>query len=363
VTVADYYEVLGVARDASREDIKRAFRRLARETHPDSNPGDPQAEERFRSVAEAYEVLSDPGRRAAYDRGGSVDVGDLFSSFAGIDDLLTRFFGGGFGFGVGGGASGPAGGSDIGVREWITLEEAATGITREVRFETRVACSGCGGDGSAEGVPLETCERCGGQGSVRVTRQTILGATMAVIGCDRCRGRGRVIVEACPRCEGSGSVPGERAVEVAIPAGVDTGARMRIPGRGAAGDAGGRPGDLYVEVGVEPDPRFERHGADLVHRIGVGFAEAALGTTRSIPSVLDDSFDLEIPPGTQPGSVFKVPRLGMPRLRRRGRGDLLVEVAVEVPRSVSAEQEEALRSYAAAAGEDPAPPPRRRRRS
>jgi len=358
--MADYYEILGIGREASPEEVKRAFRRLARETHPDANPGDSHAEERFREIAQAYEVLSDPSKRAAYDRGGSFDVGDLFSSFAGVDDLLARFFGGGFGFG--GGATGPAQGSDVGVRVNVTLEEAATGITRDVRFEAAIPCEACSAGGSAPGADLETCERCRGQGSVRVTRQTILGATMAITACDRCRGRGKVITDPCETCQGVGSSVGERGVEVQIPAGMDDGARLRIPGRGAAGDAGGRPGDLYVEVSVEPDPRFERHGADLIHRVKVGVAEAALGTTRTVPVVAGEDFELDIPAGTQPGSVFKLSKMGLPRLRRRGKGDLLVEVLVEIPAHLTGDQEDALRTYGDLAGESPAPPSRRRRR-
>jgi len=358
--VADYYDILGVGREASREEIKKAFRRLARETHPDANPGDTHAEERFREIAQAYEVLSDPSKRASYDRGGSFDVGDLFSSFAGVDDLLSRFFGGGFGFG--GGPTGPGQGSDVGVRVQVTLEDAATGVAREVRFQAAIPCETCSASGSAAGAELETCERCRGQGSVRVTRQTILGATMAITACDRCRGRGMTITEPCESCHGVGSSIGERAVEVQIPAGMDHGARLRIPGRGAAGEAGGRPGDLYVEVTVEPDPRFERHGADLIHRVKVGLAEATLGTNRTVPVIAGEDFDLDIPPGTQPGSVFKLSKMGLPRLRRRGKGDLLVEVLVEVPDHLTAEQEDALRAYADLAGESAAPATRRRSR-
>jgi molecular chaperone DnaJ len=250
----------------------------------------------------------------------------------------------------------------VGRRLSITLEEAAAGVSREVRFRAPIACETCSGSGAAPGSDLTACDTCGGQGSVRVTRQTVLGTTMAITTCDQCRGRGRVVVERCEDCLGRGSIDGERAVEVDVPAGIGDGARIRIPGRGAAGDAGGRAGDLYVEVAVEADPRFERHGADLIHRVRVGPAEAALGTTVVVPVVGDDDFELEIPAGTQPGSVFKLTRLGMPRVRRRGRGDLLVEVGVAIPESLSPEQEEHLRAFAEASGEQPAPAGRRRRR-
>ena len=357
--MADYYGVLGVERDAGIDEIKQAFRGLARETHPDANPGDPAAEARFREIAQAYEVLSDPQRRAAYDRGGAVDLGDLFSSFAGVDDLLSRFFGGGV---FGGSTSRQAQGQDIGLAATVTLAEAAAGVARTVQYRAPQTCATCDGSGSDPDIPLATCEHCGGQGQVRVTRQTFLGATLTIAPCERCRGRGRVIAEACGVCNGGGSLMAERTVTVDIPAGIDDGVRMRVPGKGAAGPAGSRPGDLYLEIGVAPDGRFERHGPDLVHRVTIGLAEAALGAKLEIPTVSDGEIDLDVPAGTQPGSVFKLARLGMPRLRGRGRGDLLVEVNVQVPTRLSATQEEALRSYAVAVGEHPADPRRRKRR-
>lgn len=358
--MADYYETLGVARDATIDEVKKAFRRLARQSHPDANPGDPDAEARFRQIAEAYEVLSDPQRRAAYDRGDRVDLGDLFSSFAGVEDLLSRFFGGGFGS-FGGAAAGAAPGRDVAVGVTVSLAEAATGVAREVSFRAPATCAVCEGSGSRPGVPLATCERCGGQGSLRVTRQTMLGAAMSIVACDRCRGRGRTITEPCDRCSGRGSTVADVSLNVEIPAGIDDGSRLRIPGRGAAGEAGGRSGDLYVEVRVSPDDRFIRHGADLVHRIRVGFAQAALGADLSVPTVDGDPVEITVPPGTQPGTVFKLSRQGMPRLRGRGRGDLLVEVVVEVPTDLTREQEAALRAFATSLGETPGGERRRRR--
>lgn len=360
--MTDYYEVLGVPRDATQDEIKRAFRRLARETHPDANPNDADAERRFREIAQAYEVLSDPQKRAAHDRGGVVDMGDLFSSFAGIDDLLNRFFGGAGGFGFGTARTGPAQGGDLAVAVDVDLAEAASGVTRTVEYRTAVTCAACRGSGSEPDVPLATCERCSGQGSVRVTRQTFLGTTMSITACDRCRGRGRVIVERCKECRGEGSKVDDVEVTIEIPAGVEHGSRMRVAGRGAAGEPGGRPGDLYVEIHISPDERFERHGSDLVHRVTIGFAEAALGTTVAVPTVDGEPIDVDVPAGTQPGTVFKLSRLGMPRLRRRGRGDLLVEVRVAIPRAITEQQEAALRAYAEVAGERPADSKRRKRR-
>lgn len=355
--MADYYETLGVARDASTDDIKRAFRRLARDSHPDANPGDPSAEARFREVAEAYEVLSDPQRRAAYDRGDRIDLGDLFSSFGGVEDLLSRFFGGGGPFG---GGPAVAQGRDIGSHVSVTLAEAARGVEREVTFRAPTACPVCSGSGSAPGVDLAVCDRCGGQGSVRVSRQTILGTAMSIMPCERCRGRGRVVVTPCERCHGRGSVTEDVAVTVAVPAGIEDGARLRLPGKGAAGEPGSRPGDLYVSVEVEADSRFVRHGADLVHRVHVGMAQAALGTSVTVPTVEGEGVDITIAAGTQPGTVFKLARQGMPRLRGRGRGDLLVEVVVEVPTSLDRAQAAALRAFAETMGD--APSGRRRKR-
>jgi molecular chaperone DnaJ len=360
--MADYYTALGVARDATTQDIKRAFRRIARESHPDANPGDAQAEERFRRAAEAYEVLSDPQRRAAYDRGDVIDLGDLFSSFAGVEDLLNRFFGSGFGD-IGRPHQRRARGGDIGVEVTVTLREAAEGTRRELTYPAAVACEECGGSGAAAGTTPDVCARCNGEGSIRVTRQTLLGTAMSIATCDRCAGRGRVVVDACPVCAGHGSVSDESTVAVDIPPGVEDGTRLRVSGSGHAGGAGERAGDLFVTVRVEDDPRFERHGPDLVHRATIGLAEAALGTSVEIPIVdADEPETLDLAAGTQPGTVFRLARLGMPRLGRRGRGDLLVEVLVEVPTSLSAAQEEALRAYAAASSDSPHSPRDRRRR-
>lgn len=359
--MADYYAALGVARDATTQDIKRAFRRIARESHPDANPGDTEAEERFRRAAEAYEVLSDPQRRAAYDRGDTIDLGDLFSSFAGVEDLLNRFFGSGFG--DIGRAQRRARGGDIGVEVTVTLREAAEGARRELTYPAAVVCGECRGSGSAPGTTPEVCARCDGEGSIRVTRQTLLGTAMSIATCDRCGGRGRVVVDPCTECAGRGSVSAESTVLVDIPPGVEDGSRLRVSGSGHAGAPGERAGDLFVTVRVEDDPRFERHGPDLVHRATIGLAEAALGTSVEIPIVdADDPETIDLAAGTQPGTVFRLARLGMPRLGRRGRGDLLVEVLVEVPTDLSAAQEEALRAYAAASGESPQPPRARRRR-
>lgn len=358
--MSDYYATLGVPREASDQEIKRAFRRIARESHPDANPGDAEAAERFREAAEAYEVLSDPQRRAAYDRGDTIDFSTLFSSFAGVEDLLQRFFGGGFGATASTGRR--SRGADLVVSVTVSLAEVATGTERSVDFAAAVGCEVCAGTGAAPGSQPERCERCGGSGRLRVTSQTLFGAAMSLAACDRCDGRGSVITDPCSACRGRAWVDGERSVTVEVPAGIGDRDRLRVTGSGHAGGPGEPPGDLYVDVRVEPDERFERHGADLVHRATIGIAEAALGTTLSVPLVaVDEPEELAIAAGTQSGTVLRLPRRGLPRLGSRGSGDLLVEITVAVPTSLTADQEAALRAFAEASGEQPKPPKRRRR--
>ena len=323
----DYYEILGVPRSASAEDIKKAFRRLARETHPDANPNDPAAEEHFREIAEAYEVLSDPGRRARYDR-GEVFVGqDLFSQFGGLDDILQQFFGatfGGFGFGTQ--RSGPRRGPDVAVQVDLNLEEAAFGASREIAFAAPSRCERCRGEGAEPGHNPVTCPTCNGRGRVQVARPTVLGSVMTVAECSTCRGLGRMIEEPCTECQGSGRVQAERTLTVEVPKGVEDGTRLRLSGRGGVGDRGAPPGDVYVQVRVAVDDRFDRLGDDLHHRVRVGMAEAALGVHADIPLLDGGSEDLEIPAGTQPETIFRLAKKGVPRLNRRGRGDLLVHI-------------------------------------
>lgn len=362
----DYYELLGVARDASQEDIKKAFRSLARDTHPDANPDDPQAEAKFREVAEAYEVLSDPQRRARYDRGEQIGGGDLFSNFAGLDEILQQFFGGGgfggFGGFGGGGRTGPRRGSDLAMAVELTLSEAASGVSRELEFIAPSQCPVCAGTGAEPGHDPITCPTCGGHGQVQVQRNTFLGAMMTVAQCSTCTGKGRIVENPCHECGGQSLVDEERTLTVEIPSGVDSGTRLRLGGRGGAGEAGAPAGDLYVEVRVAPDPNFERRGDDLFHQVRLGMAEAALGVELTIPLVDGETTEIDVPRGTQPGTVYRLSKQGMPRLRRRGRGDLLVEIDVAIPEKLSAEEESLLRQFADLRGEEPAAGKRRRRR-
>ena len=359
----EYYDLLGVSRDASQDDIKKAFRRLARDTHPDANPDDPEAEAKFRKIAEAYEVLSDPQRRGAYDRGETFGSQDLFSNFGGLDDILRQFFGGGSGFGgFGSVRTGPARGADVGVRVALTLAEAASGVSREISFRASDRCSVCSGTGAEPGHSPVTCSTCAGRGQVQARRDTFLGSMMTVAPCSTCRGAGKIIDHPCHECRGGGLVETERNVTVEIPGGVDDGTRLRLTGRGGAGNPGAPAGDLYVEVRVALDERFERIGDDLKHVVHLGIGEATLGASVVVPLVDGDTDELDRPAGTQPGTVFRMGNKGMPRLQRRGRGDLFVEVVVDVPDRLTVEEEDTLRKFAELRGEKPAEARRRRRR-
>lgn len=353
----NYYDILGVSRDASAEDVKRAFRRLARETHPDANPEDPSAEGRFREVAEAYEILSDPDKRSRYDRGDTVDFSNLFGGT--LDDLLRSVFGDSGLFGTAG-RTARRRGRDVLVVADLDLVEAFTGVTKEVSFSGMVTCDGCHGRGAAEGSHAETCGVCQGNGVVRTARSSVFGQVMQVVECASCGGTGHVIPDPCPECGGSGAVRGARKLKVDIPAGVDTGTRLRLSGSGESGGRSGTPGDLYVEVHVRPDERWQRESAQLGHRAFIGIAEASLGTTVSVPLLEGGEEELVLEPGTQPGTTIRLAGKGMTRLGRRGRGDLLVEVAVRVPTDLTDEQAELLRSYAELVDERPTEGRRRR---
>ena len=351
----DYYEILGVGRDADQDEIKKAFRALARETHPDANPDDPEAEHRFREIAEAYEVLSDPQKRARYDRGETFGGQDLFSQFGGLEDILNQFFGGGFGGfgGFGGTRSGPQRGQDVAVRIDLELTDAAFGVEREVTFAGQVRCETCEATGAEPGHDPITCSTCNGQGRVQAARQTLLGTMMTVTDCPDCQGTGKRIDHPCSVCAGEGRHRGERTLTVEVPQGVETGTRLRLTGKGSAGQRGAPAGDVYVELRVEDDERFQRVGDDLHHRVTVGFTEATFGTEVEVPLIDGETETLEIPRGTQPETIYRLGKKGIPHLQRRGRGDLLVHVEVEVPTDLDAESEEALRTYADLRGERP----------
>jgi molecular chaperone DnaJ len=336
----DPYEVLGVSRNADETEIKKAFRRLARELHPDVNKHDPEAEEKFKEAAEAYEILSDAERRATYDRYGhdglrSGGFAPNFEGFGSISDLFEAFFGGAFG---GGARTGPMQGGDVAVTAEVTLAQAATDTEVELTFEAVDACERCHGNGAEPGTPIVTCERCGGAGVLQAVSRSPFGQVVRQVACDVCGGDGRVPEQPCSRCEGRGREVRRRTLRVDIPAGIADGQRIRLSGRGHAGEHGGPPGDLYVLVHVQPDPRFVRDGDDLFTVLDVPAPLAALGATLEAPS-LDGDVPVEVQPGTQPGAVLKVGGKGMPRLRRPGRhGDLRVVVNVVIPRKLGKEQ-------------------------
>lgn len=350
----DLYEVLGVPRDASEDDIKRAYRRLARELHPDRG-GD---EESFKELTAAYEVLKNPQARANYDRfgdprgAGGAAGGDPFAGFGDLSDLIETFFGG---FAGGGGSSRrrSAGGRDAVLDVTVTLEEAARGVERSVEVSVLKPCATCGGSGARGGAGPVTCRTCGGQGAVQRVRQSVFGQMLTTAACPDCGGTGTRVLDPCPDCAGEGRTRQVEELTIPVPAGVDDGRRLRLQGRGEAGRQGAAAGDLYVRVHVEPHEVFDRDGDDLHCELRIGMVAAALGTSLRIPT-LDGEQDLDVPPGTQPGDVLTLRRRGMPKLGGAGiqRGDLHVHCRVVTPTDLTHEQEELLRRFADVGGED-----------
>ena len=339
----DYYAVLGVERDASDAEIKKAFRSLARELHPDVNRHDPEAEEKFKEAAEAYEVLSDPERRRTYDTFGHEGLrsggwSPRTAGFGSIEDIFEAFFGAGgdlFGFGRGG----PAGGGDIATSVEVSIEDVLNGAKREVSFDAVGPCEHCNGNGAEPGTPIHTCERCDGAGQLRHVTRTVFGQMVRAVVCDACGGDGKVAETPCETCGGSGRTAGQREWEVDIPAGIESGQRVRISGAGHAGEPGSRPGDLYVEVRVAPDDRFQRDGEDLITVVELPATAAMLGTSVAVET-LEGNRDVEVAPGTQPGTESRLRGLGLPRLGGGRRGDHRLVFNVIVPGNLSEEQRE-----------------------
>jgi molecular chaperone DnaJ len=346
----DYYEVLEVDRGASGAEIKKRFRKLAHELHPDVNRHDPDAEERFKEAAEAYEVLSDPERRRVYDafghdglrRGGWAPRAAGFGDF---EDIFEAFFGRGdplFGELFGFGRQGAAAGGDVGAEVEITLEEVVTGAKREVSFDAVTACERCRGNGAEPGTPIRTCPECEGAGQIRRVSRTALGQLISATACERCGGDGRVPEEPCAECGGRGRIAGSRTWDVEIPPGIESGQRIRIAGGGHAGETGARAGDLYVRVAVADDERFRREGNDLVTVAEVGATTAMLGGEITVPTLNGDR-ELDVAPGTQPGDHVVLRGLGLPSLRGTYRGDQHVFFNVNVPANLSEQQRELAR--------------------
>ena len=359
----DYYEVLGVKKGASEDELKKAYRKLAKENHPDLHPGDKECEARFKEINEAYEVLSDPDKRAKYDQfghaafdpsqgfGGGGGFGG-FEGFGGFGDIFSDIFGGGFGFGGGGGRNpnAPRKGDNLRATVNIKFEEAAFGVKKDVFVAKIEQCPDCKGTGCAEGTTAEICPDCKGSGTVMSTKRTPFGMVQSSEQCPKCKGRGKIIHSPCKTCRGIGSVRLQHKVTVSVPAGIDDGQTISLRGQGNAGLNGGPAGDLLITVLVQPHARFERDGASILLEQEVSFAQAALGAEIEVPT-LDGKVKLNIPEGTQTGTTFRLKGKGVPFLRNGGRGDQFVTVKVTVPRGMSSAQKDALRKYAQTMGE------------
>ena len=349
----DYYGLLGVRREASAEEIKKAYRRIARELHPDVNP-DPEAQERFKDVTKAYEVLSDPEKREVVDLGGdplAPGGGANFgggAGFGGLGDIMDAFFGASS-------ARGPRSrvrqGADALIRLDLDLAETAFGVTRDLTVDTAVVCSTCSGAGTAQGTHPATCDTCGGRGEVQSVQRSFLGQVMTSRPCPACAGTGVVIPSPCGSCGGDGRVRSRRTVGVTVPAGVEDGMRIRLSGQGEVGPGGGPAGDLYVEISEQPHDIFTREGDDLHCRVSLPMTAAALGTTLTL-TTLDGDEEIDVRPGTQPDTVIPLRARGVPHLRGVGRGDLHVHVQVATPTRLDEEQEALLRELARLRGED-----------
>ena len=355
----DYYEVLGLTKGASDDEIKRAFRKLAVKYHPDRNQGNAEAEEKFKEINEAYQILSDPEKKAKYDQFGSAafdGTGGFSGGFGGFDgfdmggfgDIFESFFGGG------GGSSrrnGPVRGNDIEYTITLTFEEAVFGVEKEISVTRSENCEHCNGSGAEPGTNVKTCPTCSGSGQVRVQRQTPLGSFVSTSTCDHCHGSGKITETPCKECRGKGHIRKNRKIKVNIPAGVDTGNVMPLRGQGEHGLRGGSPGDLYVKINVTPSNVFTRKGNDVYIDTHISMAKAALGTEITVATV-DGNVKYTVPAGTQSGTMFRLKGKGIQRVNSTGKGDQYVKVIVDIPKSLNKAQEEALYAFMKASGEE-----------
>ena len=359
----DYYEVLGVQKGASEEEIKKAYKKMARKYHPDLNPGDKDAEEKFKEVNEAYEVLSDSEKKARYDQFGFAGVDPNFGAggggygggagfdFGDLGDIFGSFFGGGFGGQQRRNPNAPQRGESIRMNLTISFEEAAFGCEKELELDRYESCETCHGSGAAPGTSPETCPDCGGSGVVQTRRQTPMGVFASTAPCSRCGGRGKIIKEPCKDCRGSGVVRRQRKIQASVPAGIDNGQTISIRGQGHAGKNGGPAGDLLVTITVRPHELFRREGTSVLCEAPITFPQAVLGAELEIPTI-DGKVKYDIPEGTQSGTTFRLKGKGIPALNGRGRGDQYVTVYIETPRNLNREQKEALKKFAEAVGEN-----------
>ncbi len=360
----DYYEVLGLQKGASDDDIKKAYRRIAKECHPDLHPDDKQAEARFKEANEAYAILSDPDKKAKYDQFGFAGVDPSFGAdgagftgdFGDLGDIFGDIFGG-FGFGGFGGSagrtasrSGPQRGESLRVRLTISFEEAAFGCQKEINVTRVDTCPDCKGTGCASGTTAEVCSDCRGTGTVRTQQRTPFGVFQSTGACPKCGGSGKIIHTPCPKCRGAGSVRAQKKLSVTIPAGIDSGETVSLRSQGNAGKNGGPAGDLLVTVQVRPSPTFQREGTNIYITAKLNFVQAALGAEIEVPT-LDGAVSLNIPEGTQTGSVFRLRGKGVPSLRGGGRGDQFVTVDLETPKNLNQKQKELMRELAESFGD------------
>ena len=346
---ADLYGVLGVDRGASSEDIKRAFRALARQYHPDANP-DPGAEARFKEINAAYEVLSDPVKRQRYDTFGDANANQGFGNFGDLGDLMETFFGSAFGGRGRGRPGGPMRGADLSMRIELAFEEAVFGTTKSVRIDVLRACERCNGTACEPGTYKSRCDRCGGTGELRQTQRSIFGQVVSSRPCPACDGAGEIPAVPCTACHGRGRIDTNESIDIEVPPGIDHGSTLRLDGRGEAGVRGGPAGDLYVQTLVRPHAVFDRDGDDLVCSLTVPFTTAALGDEVPIQT-LDGDDTIRVDAGTQPGALLRMRGKGVPRLGGRGRGDLIVQIDVEVPRRLGPEERDLLTKLADARSE------------
>ena len=350
----DYYEVLGVAKDADEATIKKAYRQLAKKNHPDANPDDPGAEERFKEINEAYQVLSNPQKRAQYDQfghdgpqasgfgtGGFGDFSGFGGGFGGFDDIFSTIFGGGMG---GARNNGPIPGDDLRYDLTISFEEAAAGCEKDINLIRDEECPTCGGSGAKPGSKVDTCPTCHGSGQERVMRSTPLGRMQTVTTCSRCHGAGKIITEPCQKCHGRGKVRVSKRRTVRVPAGIDNGQVLTLRGQGGLGERGGPPGDLQIVITVKPHKLFRRREDDLYIDMPITFTQAALGAELDVPT-LTTPIKYKFPEGTQPGQIFRIREQGVTHLRGGGKGDLYVTAVVEIPKKLTSQQKELLRQF------------------